>query len=166
MDIARLLTVTSKSIQLIRSDSSMSDAITQSWSYLLGPMDSRPRFIVCIYDGSSPAEFLVIARQPHLVEALDSTPKTAPDQIELLCKLIQSKLPHSPKLKLPQPKGNSPPHEQPVIPQQSKEAKYQEQYADDYCQQMIDNELSQSTIVKTLHRIQGKIFLTKLNNLL
>ena len=174
MDIARLLTVTSKSIQLVRSDSSMSDAITQSWSFLIGSKRSRPRFIVCIYDGSAPSEFLVIAREPNLVRALECTispvcsPSSPLEQIELMCKLIQSKLPHSSKLKLPQPKqGHSPPHEhhQPVTPQQqpqqeqqqqaTTEVKYQVHYADDYCQQMIDNELTQSTTSRTLQKFQG-----------
>ena len=59
MDIARLLCVTTKNVVLIRSESSMSDAITQSWKHLIAADEQRPKFVVCIYDGSSPAEFLV-----------------------------------------------------------------------------------------------------------
>ena len=70
MDIARLLTVTSKSLQLIRSDSSMSDAITQSWEYFLDARN-RPSFVVCIYEGAVHSEFLVIAREAQLVHALE-----------------------------------------------------------------------------------------------
>ena len=94
MDIARLLCVTTRSVVLIRSESSMSDAITQSWPHILKPENERPRFIVCVYDGEPPFEFLIITTDSGLVQALSSSSTNSIDNQRLndIVELVRNQL--------------------------------------------------------------------------
>ena len=170
MDIARLLCVTTKNVVLIQSESSMSDAITQSWKHLIAADEQRPKFVVCIYDGSSPAEFLVIAADNHIVQALEtdliseSDSEIEADTIGSLCKLIQSKLPHSSKLKLPQPKASSqsPQHIKSSSDGVEMTPKSQLYFTDEHCRLLIQHNHTEAIIERSFSTFTSQF--TSLDN--
>jgi len=147
MSIARILSATASDIQLVTSESSIADAVTRSWEYIVGKAE-RPKFIICIYEGQR-KEFLIIATDHRMVAALKRASSADIDRIQIsneelnaICKMVQSKVPHlaavsDDRTHLPQPSV--------IVDRRN----FQTYFTDRYCKELIDTKLTDSVISKT-----------------
>ena len=151
MSIAKIISSTAAQIHISSSETSMADAISQSWPLILRKQN-RPKFIICIYEGPL-KDFLIISTNHLMVNAIQrliapaeraaQTSASTAENLATFCKMVQSQLPQLSMIK----------HEDRSLPQATSvivdPRNFQTYFTDAYSKEIIDTKLTGAVIEKT-----------------